>query len=473
MKDAKAVAWVIPLDDIHVPYEERVRQESYGDIDEMISSLQRFGQLQAIHVRPAKNRDDTEKKWILVEGGRRMKAFLKIANEGLDPPRGLSRGEIKASTEEDTVNELTALQMEYHANEDREDFTWMERAHFVRRIHDELVSQNEGDWNVMMTASFLNMSKSSIYNYLELTEDPEILEDEDIASSQSLRTAMKKTEIKKKKASRKKKVALREKRIAKEKQQSIKDSDETAEHDDVYLQNAKKLVHHADALEWMPQIEDEFFDWFHWDPPYGGEQGGGAFSAHEEIDDSEEYAKYLMSELLPEIHRTLDEDGWLALWFHPKHYEWVKSLLEDTGFWVNPYPCIWYKQDRNADGHEIKRFLVNAYECFFLASKTDGSVIQQPHFQNVFPHNMTPKAQRRHSMHKPAGLLAKVIQLLGPVASIGGDCSFGSGSIFEAAFDELRYCVGCETLEGNYHEALEIVERRLAEMGRKDLHISI
>jgi len=469
---------VIEINKIHFPSEERLRQE-YGKVKELAQSLVQYGQLQDVLVRrPNVNEEipDT-KEFILVDGGRRMLAIL-YCNKTDNAIPNLESGYVgvKFRGEED---ELFALELEYHSNEDRKDFNWKEQMNYIHKIH--LGHMDREEWSPQHTCALLSMGQTTLYRYLELADSKDILEHPDVAEADSFRTAYKQYQRIKKIRQRQAIVEHRAKtgtKVAKKKdggdtptEVSQVDALSGAFDEEGFVppsEYSQAICQRADCREWIKLWKDESFDFVHWDPPYGAEQGGGAFSPHPDIDDSPEYAFSLMKEVLPEIFRTLVDGHWLALWFHPSHYTKVRDLLDENGFWVNPYPNIWYKVDRLADGQEIKRFLTNAYENFFFAAKSDkdnDAILLRNDRQNVFTFKMVERKERTHIMEKPPSLLGEILSCISIKHEFGADLSVGSGSIYEAACFNARSVVGCEIDEAYSVVAQERASEALIESG--------
>jgi DNA modification methylase len=455
---------LVNISDIYFPSKLRLRQD-YGDLKKFAASFGEFGQFYDVLVRPTEDTEyETEKPWVLMDGGRRLKAIHLCHSLDIAVP-GLPTGQISASVREES-DPLKALTEEFHTNEDRKQFDWKEKADYVKRIHEAYLAEHGDEWDVKWTASVLSMGETTVYQYLQLTEDPSLMEDEKVADSKSFRAAYKQTQIIKEKNKRKAAVEYTEKRKA--------ERIERGEAPDP-LEQATKIVKHADLKDWLPKLPDESMDWFHWDPVYGGEQGGGAFTHHQKIDDSWDVALDLHRFAIPEIYRVLKDGRWLAIWCHPTRITWLSSFLQghsrdgdhcrhcerewDTGsltnpcaggewaFWVNPYPNVWYKPNRVADGHEIKRFLTNSYETFLFAAKVEQEsdpILMRNDRQNVFSFPLPPRTERRHVMQKPVPLLKEILSCISIHGEFGGDCSVGSGTILEAAYGSGRVCFGCE-----------------------------
>ena len=119
-------------------------------------------------------------------------------------------------------------------------------------------------------------------------------------------------------------------------------------------------------------------------------------------------------------------------------------------------------------GQEIRRFLINAQEHFLFAAPVkskEDPILPHTGRQNVFVQKMPTTDERRHSMHKPAGLLAKILEVVSIPGELGYDPSYGSGSIFEAALSSHRKVVGSEIDRKFRSRAIEAVEEAIKEFG--------
>jgi DNA modification methylase len=203
-----------------------------------------------------------------------------------------------------------------------------------------------------------------------------------------------------------------------------------------------------------------------------------------------------MEDMIPELYRVLKAGHWMVLWHHPSEYQWLRDRLtghkrgldennraicrycgkpwekraaycaacppERGHFWVNPYPCIWVK-DRKSDGHEIKRFLINDHEQFFLVAKVSGEfpdpILPKTDRSNVFNVPTLARSDRRHVTHKPPKLLSEILDVVSYRGELGCDPCVGSGSIIEAALLSGRMAMGCELDQAYYLGAIDAVEK--------------
>lgn len=469
---------LIDLDKIYLP--ERLR-EDYGDdlpgnndqsFKSLVKGLVKHGQLQDILIRPLDKKEHPEATagadFVIVDGGRRYLALLAL-NQADTVARGVPLGKIGATIERtDASDPLYATELEYYANEVRKAFSWQEKAKFIRAVHFGYVDRlraEEKEWSIPNTAYLLDMSEVTIRRYLELTDDPDIFEDDKVQDARTFVAATKQAKRQKELKKRRKAVAKR----AGEEDDPSKTSAAGRERSTVYAgigdEDIFSLCKQEDCRGWITGFDEGSIDFVHWDPPYGGEQSGGSTSVHERIDDSPEYAEEITLAMLPEIHRVLKEGHWLAIWYHPDRKDWLIESMEAAGFWVNPYPNIWYKRNRKSDGHELKRFLVNAHEEFLFAAKlvdkkTDP-ILPRNDRQNVFVYDMPVGNARRHIMHKPWDLIREIISVISIDGEIGLDPGVGSGSFFEACVASNRKGYGCELSEEYWLISCDAFKRAL------------
>lgn len=513
---------LIPLKKVYLDPQERLRVK-HQNIKQLATSFIRRGQIQSIVVRPPRKEElplPREADYVIEAGARRFLAMCLIQPLFADQEvraeihGGLTEGHISADIREGD-SELMSLEVEFHENEDRDNFDWKEKASYVWRIHDGHVALDP-EWHPHDTAILLEMGESTVYKYLEFRKNEKAFEDERVQEADTFRTAKKQFDIVKKLQEREMVVKHREKRQEAAIQEAQKDTEESEDAETIseapillpHHILAERIAQEGDCVEWIKKWPDKTFDFVHWDPPYGGEQRGGVFTSFKKIDDSWSYAMSLMETMIPEIWRTLKPGHWLVMWCHPANIHRISQLLSGHSrainyetseeycrycqrpwtneklqqhcpaapfnFWVNPYPNHWYKANRMSDGHEIKRFLINAEEPFIFAAKMgqitpEGEppdpILVRNDRQNVFTFPMLPREERRHVMHKPRKLLAEILSCVSIPGEFGADFSYGSGSILEAALETGRKIVGCELEHENVLTTRAVLEDLIEELG--------
>ena len=189
---------LIELSKIHLDAKDRLRAK-HQNIAKLMASIARRGLIQSIVVRPP-HKDELPlpngKEYVIEAGARRFIAILLMqplfkVETRLHP--SLSPGVIAASVREGD-DELMSLEVEFHENEDRDNFDWKEKASYVWRIHDGNVARDP-EWNVDDTALLLEMGRSTTFQYLEFRANPSVFADKRVSGADSFRTAKKQFDI--------------------------------------------------------------------------------------------------------------------------------------------------------------------------------------------------------------------------------------------------------------------------------------
>ena len=514
---------LIDLSKIHLDAKSRLRAK-HQNLQKLLASIVRRGLIQPIVLRPPHKHElplSDGKEFVIEAGARRFIATLLLQplfkEEDVELHSSLQPGTISASIREQD-SELMALEVEFHENEDRDNFDWKEKAEYIWKIH-EGHKANDPGWTIEATTAVLDpMTLGTVYRYLEFRKYKSVFMDDRVQNADSFRTARKQFDIVKALQEREKVVEFREQKqkelvqevkelIANDPKSSLVEASVEVIDPVLLLSHnlAAQIAQEGDCSEWIKKWPDSSFDFIHWDPPYGGEQAGGTFTSFRKIDDSWSYAMTLLEQTLPDIYRTLKPGHWLVLWCHPSNISDISRLLSghvlanelplhctycrkpwnseklqaycpagEFSFWVNPYPNHWYKVNRKSDGHEIKRFLINAEEPFLFAAKvgeltSEGElpdpILVRNDRQNVFTFGMVSKEQRRHIMHKPKELLSEIISCISLKGEFGADLSYGSGSSLEGALETGRRVVGCELDHDNVVMTREVIEKLIEEEG--------
>lgn len=490
--------------------DERIREDTtlHDAVIPMMRSIQRFGQMMPVLVEKLEEPIDG-KEWRLIDGMTRYVAinglWFRAANgeENLRTElkgHGMEFGMIEVKTRE-TLDPLMRLMMEFHANDDRTDFSYQEKGRYIRNIHDALTKEHAGSdkpWTALRTAEYTRQSEATVSHYLQLT-DPESIaaQSKRVQSARTKGAAMKQLKIEKERILRTAQVKSATR--AKPKKEKSKKKEKGEEEKEVqksgpisHIEAAQNTIYHGDCRDWIKGIPGNSLSWFHWDPPYGGQEGvGGAFPSHEPVQTDTEYCLTLVEEMVPEIYRVLYDGAWVAIWFTPSHYNRIKFALQGHvfnslgdcnyckkniyrdyywitanyscrpsphRFWVNPYPNVWQKVGFNADGHEIQRFFTKQTEYFLLAGKNRERmpILMNSGRGNIFAYPPVERGLRRHVNHKPPALIEAILSSISVPGSLGGDAGAGSGSSIEAAYNSGRKIIAAEINEGHYLDCLSL-----------------
>lgn len=423
---------LIPLDDIIVG--ERIRDE-FGSPDEwkeFVESIRIHGQIQAVSVE----KDLDSGKYRLIGGERRIRAIRQLNEEGVAIPE-LPAGHVLA-TLRDPMGMRKRMLMEFAENNSRKDFTYIEKARYIRRFHETMVEETDGAWTQELTAATLSLSRGSISQYLRLEEA--VKENEIVGKASTLRAAVKRMKTQEKLDAR---------------HAAVKTENTTA------YDRANKILAHGDAREWIKSIPSDSVDLVNFDPPWGDETSRKSAGNHEAFEDSEDYSNALMSELFPEIYRILKPDRFCIFWFRSWASESMRMFALKFGFNTTHTrtPCLWYKSDKTSDQNRVpEKQLIEAYEPFYLLRKGDP-VFHERMAHNVFTFDRVLLGDLIHPTEKPVDLCSSLIRLTTVPGEVVLDPTAGSSAFLDAALRASRKAQGCELSDTYYQRGIT----RLAE----------
>jgi site-specific DNA-methyltransferase (adenine-specific) len=406
--------------------ENRIREDLRGTAEEwkfFVNSFKIHGQLQPIKV------EQQNGKYRLIAGERRLTAITELHKEGVTIP-GLQSGYIEI-TFGDPVPLHKQLMQEFAENNDRKDFTYVERAKFIRKFHEMMqLEYGQDAWSQELTARTLNLSPASISHYLRVEQA--VREDPSIAKAGTLDAAVKRMKV----------------------QERIKGRKDAVEKEDnTSITRAASILHRGDAREWITTLADSSVDLVNFDPPWGGDISFKSQENHESFDDSTEYAMSLMDFLFPHIYRILKPDRFCIFWFGAHQSDFFAKYAESHGFNLQftRTPCIWYKPDKVADqNRNPEKQLIEAYETFFLLRKGDP-LFHERFTHNVFPFERVPLGSIIHPTEKPVALCDALIRLCSVPGETFVDPTAGSSAFLDAALRANRRPKGCE-LSDRFHE---------------------
>lgn len=404
---------------------DRIRTSNHKkDWKEFKASFQTaMGQMQPIIVKPLDTKtEDGLPQFELIAGERRWRAIGELYAEG-QKVTTLEEGTIWAATREQ-LPRRTQLLLEFSENEQREGFTFLDKARFIREFHEECIAEfGKDNWSQELTAHTLKLSPASISHYLRLEEAVKI--DPAVAKATTLNAAVKRMKVSEKLKQR---------------------HDEVKKDDSNSYKRATAILHNGDAREWIKSIPDNSVDLINFDPPWGSEVSYKSQENHEGFDDSEEYAQSLMEALFPELFRVLKDDRFCVFWFRSWADESMAAMAQRFGFNLafNRTACIWYKPDKVSDqNRDPERDLNEGYEKFFLLRK-GNPLFHTRRPNNVFAYNRVPQSQVIHPTEKPSDLAADIIRLCTVPGELVLDPTAGSSVFLDTAIRTNRKATGCE-----------------------------
>lgn len=412
---------------------ERIREElGEEEIAELMTSFLALGQLQPIIVRQGDEQTKAlGKRYILVFGERRLESCLRLSKVG-KTIKGLGRGYIWGE-ERDSNDPHVLLQIEFAENMQRKDFSYIEKARFIRKFHESMQSQAIAVgrvWPAELTAVSLSLSPASISQYLRIEEATKT--DPGVAKATTLKSAVKRMKVAEN---------LRARQV------EVKDNATEA------YATASSILRLGDALELIRELPNAGVDLINFDPPWGDDTGHKSTQNHEGFDDDTASSDILINGLLPELYRALKPDRFLIFWYRAWAYSDMVHRLETAGFSVKfgRTPNIWYKPDKVSDQNRFpEKQLLDAYETFIIARKGEAVFNERGH-QNVFVYDRVPVASLVHPTEKPIDLCTSLLRICSLPGEVVLDPTAGSASFLDAALRANRKACGFE-LSSTYHD---------------------
>ena len=354
---------------------ERFR-EDLGDLTELQDSIKRLGLMEPIGVL-SKGQDSYE----LIYGHRRLTASLLNGAE-----------EIEAVVHE-SLDELSKASMELEENVMRKQLAWQERDKAIAHIH-ELQEALHGKpklgrrapgtpvsgWSQGDTAKKLKLSRTAVADAIKRAKALDIYPE--LADEKNPHTALRKLK------------ALEERlirRVIAEKEMELYGADDN--------------IIHGDAEKYLKDIPDETYDLAILDPPFATNlESSSSYKDSDNlytVPDKPSFVIPMVKRILAECYRTLKPNTHLYMFFAIIHYQEYVSYMEKLGFWVDPIPLIWSKDDITHQPTGLK--YPNSYEAILFAQKGRRK-LTYPGQKNVLNFKPTSSRKKLHPVERPLAL---------------------------------------------------------------------
>jgi ParB/RepB/Spo0J family partition protein len=409
------------------------RRRDYGNLDELAKDLSENGQITAITVRPPSEEELADpdykgERWVLVAGGRRMAAALRL---GWSSIRAIDR---------EAMDPLKHRVLELAENLQRKDMDFVE------------IVQAKQEMFLLRQQQNPEITQAEVAR--EIGETPKTL-------SQDLRVAELLEQRPELKQAASRKAVLRagkmidhlEARVARDVVQG------TSKMTDL----GQRMVT-ADARDWLRSRGEGEFDLIFSDPPYGidhYEQGqkSEAEGHLSEYDDSEGVTLDLFTDVVPQMIRVTKDTGWIILFQAEANYEYLKELFEhcctvhyeyaeeheateDCRYREVEEPrWIWYRPNSQNNPRFPEVHAKNVYEHILVFNRGGGKLFRP--CSNLLMYD-SEYGSRIHAMQKPIDLCLDIISRV----TLGGeriaDPFFGSGALLKAGARLARDILGCE-----------------------------
>lgn len=350
--------------------------------------------------------------------------------------------------------------IQFETNIRREGLTWQEEVEAKLKIH-ELYQKKYGvlkegskkettvdgemvGWGVGDTANYLGESRGSTSQDLTLAKA--IKDDPDLAKKDSKVAALKAFQIKRE-LSMKQEIAAVFAEIAQSKGE------------------APVQVRCGDSRELLKEYEDESFDFCVTDPQYGigihdmqhTFPNRGDVRQGIEFDDKQSVLQDVVKPIMKEVYRILKVGSHCYVFFAIARYTEVKALLEEVGFWVNPCPVFW---DKN-NALNLHPWIVRPvdYEpCFQCSKGYPPRPFTEIQTTSRFQHPILSGQTKVHPTEKPLPMIKWLIESCSTPKERGIDPFLGGGTFTVACAQLDRLAVGIEIDNVWWLEAKKRVE---------------
>tara|TARA_Y100000593_G_scaffold82293_1_gene154505 strand:- start:697 stop:2064 length:1368 start_codon:yes stop_codon:yes gene_type:complete len=426
----------ISINDLLV--EDRAR-EQYGDIDELVASIQQEGLIQPLAVvEQTYNPDEglePAHRYKLLAGGRRFEACTQAGFE-----------KIPVRIYNSNLSSLQVKSIELAENIYRKDFEWDEEVKLKKEIHElqteiygEKVTTKQGTpeeigWSKRDTAALLNESPAGVTQDLQLADAIE--EIPELGNAKNKSEAMKLV--------KKVQKDLIEEELAKR----FKDKKASTPTEKL----EKNLVDNfiiRDFFKGIEAVPDGSIDIVELDPPYGIDLKGQKKKEgnvetitrnYNEVD-AKEYVEF-MDKVFKSCYKKMATNSWMLCWFGPHPwFNTMHELITKAGFQCRMIPAIWYKGTGQTMNPHM--YLANDYEMFFYARKGNPTISKQGS-GNTFSYKPVAAGKKTHPTERPIEMIQDVLSTFGWTGARVLVPFLGSGNSLLSASNLGMDCFGFE-----------------------------
>ena len=417
-----------------------IRREQRG-ISELALDIRAIGLLQPLLVQPAEGGD-----YEILDGRRRFYAMrdkLKFA-------------ELDENIHYVVREGLHALAAQFAANENREDFTPIEKALLIKEIHERGIAEQGqsvkgraggGGWSLETTGKIVNRDKGYISRMLKIAANADRFK--------SCRTLAECFDTLAKDVDKKRLSVVQKAKIAK-----------VEELPDLSAQFKEIIC--SPAQDYISTVPSGSVDLIHTDPPFAINYDD--LISTEQYDapyeDDPEIIIALLLALIPEYYRVLRDDRYLILWCDFDHAHALRNKMIESGFTTLSSPIVWMKLSTAGKTHQPHIRLGSATQFALLAWKgTPELTIKGRH--NYFPYPIV-RTNRIHQAQMPEELIIDLVRIFSNESDTVLDTFCGSLSTFRACYATNRKFIGCELQQQNIDNGVSfsmdwIAERLLKE----------
>jgi len=336
---------------------------------------------------------------------------------------------------------MHALAVQYAANENREDFTPIEKASLINAIHEEgirekglpLKGAKTGGWTLADTAKIVNREKGYVSRMLQIHNNADRFKE--CSNIQECLNVLQRDKQKKFLS-----------KVTKAKIARIKTLDDLGE--------VFKTVKCASAQDFLPTLKTASIDLIHTDPPFAIQYDSLITTDQYDVpyeDDPDTIMAIILS-LISEFYRVLKNDRYCIIWCDYEKSYHIRQEMIKVGFSVLPSPIVWTKLSTAGKTHQPNIRLGNAVQFALVGWKGMPELsIKGRH--NYFPYPIVRK-NRIHQAQMPEDLVIDLLRIFSAEGDLILDCFAGSLTTLRACYMTERRFIGCELQEENIENGI-------------------
>jgi site-specific DNA-methyltransferase (adenine-specific) len=409
-------------------------RKDYGNLDELIESIQKYGIIQPIVVRELEG--DSKYSHELIAGGRRLRACTLACIP--EVPCVLR----------DECSDIELKELELEENIQRRNLAWSEIVDMKLEL-DNLMQEKYELKRREVLGTGVKVQKPGVRELATALDESICSVSNDIRLAKAMRED---PELKKKLEKMPKSIAFKKLQQIEERKKREEEFEKLGGVPDVDLR-------HGNCLTLIKDIPDSSINLIITDPPYAVEkidEAKGSYNdlSQESDNSNKETMQELYKALFPELFRVLQQGAHTYIFYASEWYRFLFDCATNAGFIVDPVPLIWYKECTTAPfrGYGYQP----TYEPILFMQKPPREKRQLRTAKgNLLSYKQIERGLKRHPYHKPPELLRLFIEQSSCKGESVLDPFTGSGETIKQVLGSFRHGIGFELDKGNYLKALE------------------
>lgn len=382
---------------------------------------------------PVVYRSETDAKWHLVAGERRvraMKALHASNREFKYNGNPLPQNKIPVSQLSEGTEEIVRFNAELEENIVRVDLSWPDKTRALAALHrmrqatnpQQTISQTAKEIHAKVPEQAVGQLKHEVR--MSKVVEPYLV-NKNIANARNLNEAYQ--------------LVLQEEG-AKFQAELIRRKKKAA------TTNLSCKIRAGNSSEILLQLDTGIYDLILTDPPYGIGAGAGGYRSrsvhHHNYEDTPEYARDILRLILVEGWRVCKPKANVFIFTDIKHFDWLQTYSAQMGWTPWRYPVIWQKSTAEGLVPWGRHGFAHTFDIIFWATKGQRG-IQRPRL-DILTYPRVMRNERIYAAEKPVPLLKEIIDLATLPSDWVLDPCAGSGSTIVAAKELQRNALGIE-----------------------------